>query len=170
VEQVHRRLGSGGEGRWSPDHAALRARDERELVRLDAPWNAIENYYPGDAYVDWTCADGYNWGTSQTIANAGWVSHWQTFDELFATTYQRITAIAPTKPFMIGEFASSEMGGSKAQWISDAASRMHAAYPLLRGFIWFNYNKETDWRVKSSAGSLSAFKSAFVNDSYFAWP
>jgi hypothetical protein len=133
-------------------------------------WNAIENYYPGDAYVDWTCADGYNWGTSQTIANAGWISHWQSFDELFASVYQRITAIAPSKPFMIGEFASSELGGNKAQWIADAASRMHAAYPQLRAFIWFNYNKETDWRVESSPGSLNAFKSAFVNDSYFAWP
>jgi hypothetical protein len=136
----------------------------------NATWNAIENYYPGDAYVDWTCADGYNWGTSQTIANAGWVSHWQSFDELFATTYQRILAIAPSKPFMIGEFASSELGGNKAQWIADASSRMHAAYPGLRAFIWFNYNKETDWRVESSTASLTAFKSSFVNDAYFAWP
>ena len=133
-------------------------------------WNAIENYYPGDAYVDWTCADGYNWGTSQTIANAGWTSHWQTFDEVFATAYQRITALAPSKPFMIGEFASSELGGNKAQWISDVASRMHAAYPQLKAFIWFNMNKETDWRVESSTASLNAFKSAFVNDSYFGWP
>jgi hypothetical protein len=132
-------------------------------------WNAIENYYPGDTYVDWTCADGYNWGTSQTMANAGWISHWQSFDELFAATYQHVTAIAPSKPFMIAEFASSEVGGNKALWIADAASRMRA-YPQLKAFIWFNYNKETDWRVESSTASLNAFRSAFVNDSYFAWP
>jgi beta-mannanase len=136
----------------------------------NATWNAIENYYPGDEWVDWTCADGYNWGTSQTIANAGWTSHWQTFDEVFSSTYARITTLAPSKPFMLGEFASSELGGNKAAWIADAASRMRTAYPQLRGFVWFNYKKETDWRVESSASALSAFKSAFVNDAYFVWP
>jgi beta-mannanase len=135
----------------------------------NASWNVPENYYPGDAYVDWTCADGYNWGTSQTVANGGWTSRWQTFDEVFGPVYQRVTTLAPGKPFMIGEFASSELGGSKAAWIADAAARMNAAYPQLRAFIWFNYNKETDWRVESSAASVSAFKSAFVNQPYFVW-
>ena len=71
---------------------------------------------------------------------------------------------------MIGKFASSELGGNKAAWITDAAARIHSAYPQLRGFIWFNYNNETDWRVESSAASVSAFKSSFVNDPYFVWP
>jgi len=135
----------------------------------NAAWNALENYYPGDAYVDWTCADGYNWGTSQTVANAGWTSRWQTFDEVFGPTYQRVTALAPTKPFMIGEFASSESGGSKSAWINDAASRMQSAYPQLRAFIWFNMNKETDWRVESSAASLASFRSVFGGNPYFIW-
>ena len=132
-------------------------------------WNRQENYYPGDAYVDWTCADGYNWGTSQTVANGGWNSQWQTFDQVFEATYQRLTTLAPSKPFMIGEFASSEKGGSKAAWITDAATRMRTSYPQLRAFIWFNMNKETDWRVESSTASLNAFRSAFAADPYFVW-
>ncbi|QJR34673.1 glycoside hydrolase family 26 protein [Gemmatimonas groenlandica] len=129
----------------------------------NASWNQPENYYPGDAYVDWICADGYNWGTSQT-----W-SSWKTFDEVFAPIYGRLTTLAPTKPFMIGEFASSELGGSKATWITAAASSMATSYPQLRAFMWFNMNKETDWRVESSASSLAAFRSAFVGDPVFAW-
>ena len=70
---------------------------------------------------------------------------------------------------MIGEFASSETGGSKSAWITDAANRMKTAYPQLRALIWFNMNKETDWRVESSAGSLAAFKSAFVSSPAFIW-
>jgi hypothetical protein len=132
-------------------------------------WNEAQHYYPGDAYVDWTCADGYNWGTSQTASNGGWNSRWQTFDEVFASTYQRLTTLAPTKPFMIGEFGSSEAGGSKAAWITDAASRMRTGYPQLRAFIWFNMNKETDWRVESSSTSLNAFRAAFAGDAYFVW-
>ena len=135
----------------------------------NAEWNAPEAYYPGDAYVDWTCADGYNWGTSQTVASSGWDSHWQSFDEVFSSVYQRVTAIAPSKPFMIGEFASTEVGGNKAAWITDAAARMKSSYPQLRAFAWFNMNKETDWRVESSTASLNAFKTAFGADAYFVW-
>ena len=135
----------------------------------NAEWNAVENYYPGDAYVDWTCADGYNWGASQTMAKNGWDSHWQTFDDVFGSAYQRITTLAPSKPFLVGEFASSETGGNKAAWITDAATRMKTSYPQLRAFIWFNMNKETDWRVESSTASLNAFKSGFAGDAYFVW-
>lgn len=129
----------------------------------DAAWNQPENYYPGDAYVDWICADGYNWGTSQT-----W-SSWRTFSEVFGPVYSRLTTLAPTKPFMIGEFASTEAGGNKAAWITDAASRISTQYTQIKAFIWFNMNKETDWRVESSAASLSAFKSSFVNNSAYLW-
>jgi hypothetical protein len=144
---------------WCPNHASV----------PDAAWNAPERYYPGDAYVDWTCADGYNWGTSQTVATSGWTSRWQTFDELFADAYRRATALAPTKPFMLGEFASAEAGGDKAAWIRDAAARMEAAYPQLRAAVWFNYNKETDWRVESSPASLAAFRASFVSNPHFVW-
>ena len=70
---------------------------------------------------------------------------------------------------MIGEFASTEVGGNKAAWITDAAARMKSSYPQLRAFAWFNMNKETDWRVESSTASLNAFKTAFGADAYFVW-
>ena len=35
------------------------------------------DYYPGDAYVDWTGVDGYNWGTN----NGGWQSFQQVFEK-----------------------------------------------------------------------------------------
>lgn len=143
---------------WCPNHESV----------PNADWNAPERYYPGDAYVDWTCADGYNWGTSQTLANAGWTSRWQSFDAIFADVYGRVTAAAPTKPFMIGEFASSETGGDKAAWIADAAARL-PAYPQLRALVWFNYAKETDWRVESSAASLDAFRTAFAGGGAYVW-
>ena len=130
----------------------------------NAAWNQPENYYPGDSYVDWICADGYNWGTSQA-----W-SSWKSFDAVFGPIYTRLTTVAPGKPFMIGEFASSEAGGSKAAWIADAATRIASTqYAQIKAFIWFNMNKETDWRVESSASSLNAFKTSFVNNPAYLW-
>lgn len=145
---------------WCPNHESVPA----------AAWNAAARYYPGDAYVDWTCADGYNWGTSQTQAVNGWTSRWQTFAQIFGPIYGEVQAIAPDKPMMLGEFASAEAGGDKAGWITDAAAALRGpAFPNVRAFVWFNYQKETDWRVESSAASLAAFQQAFVRDGHFAW-
>ena len=70
------------------------------------PYRAMQplnQVYPGDAYVDWTCLDGYNFNTP-----------WTSFKDLYKSTYEEITgSIAPTKPMMIGETGSSETGGSK---------------------------------------------------------
>ena len=38
--------------------------------------HAAATLYPGDNYVDWTCMDGYNWGTDHG-------NSWQTFDQVF---------------------------------------------------------------------------------------
>jgi beta-mannanase len=138
---------------WCPNH---------ESVPAGVAWNAPSAYLPDTSQVEWVCADGYNWGTSQTAAANGWDSKWTTFEQIFGPVYDEVTAKAPGKPFMIGEFASSELGGSKSAWITDAAARMTSSrFPALRAFIWFNYNKETDWRVESSDPSLDAFRSAF---------
>ena len=67
------------------------------------------DYYPGDAYVDWTGVDGYNWGTK----NGGW----QTFHQVFRNIYPLLAA--KRKPIMIGEMASAEAGGDKGKWIDE---------------------------------------------------
>ena len=145
---------------WCPNH---------ESVPADAAWNTPSAYYPGAGQVEWLCMDGYNWGTSQTVTANGWKSEWKTFDQTFRAVYDQITALDAAAPVMIGEFASSELGGGKPGWIADAAARMSGAdYPRVRAFIWFNYNKETDWRVESTTASLDAFRSAFAQTP-FVW-
>ena len=119
--------------------------------------------YPGDAYVDWTGLDGYNWGTNPAPPK-GWTS----FDELFKSTYDRIVeTIAPGKPLIISEIGSSEYGGSKAEWIADALKSAHTNYPLLRGLVWFEkYDDGMDWPVETSSSSTTAFAAGIQNSSY----
>lgn len=64
------------------------------------------------------------------------------------------------KPIVLAETATTELGGSKAQWITDAFAMIPTRFPRIVGVTWFNLNKETDWRVQSSPGSLQAFKAA----------
>ncbi len=132
-------------------------------------WNEAANYYPGDEYVDWLCFDGYNWGTSaygQTFN-----STWTNFDEIYTESYAQLQAINPGKPIIIGEYASTEDGGDKAAWITDAYQMMQSDYPQIRAVIWFHINKETDWRINSSPESLEAFTEAVADDYWLdEWP
>ncbi len=123
----------------------------------------LASLYPGDAYVDWTGLDGYNWGT-----NPARPDKWRSFDSLFKATYDRIVeAIAPGKPMIISEVGSSEHGGSKAEWIADALASARTNYPLLRGLLWFEkFDDGMDWPIETSASSAAAFAAGIQSPSY----
>lgn len=110
--------------------------------------------YPGNSFVDYIGVDGYNWGTTQS-----W-STWQTFDQIFSAPYQAITQVS-SKPVLITEWASTEIGGNKAAWITDAFQQLASSkYARVVGENWFNMNKETDWRINSSPAALTSFQTA----------
>jgi hypothetical protein len=132
---------------WSPN--------DRDIPSVS--WNHWKNYYPGSAYVDWVGIDGYNWGDTQS-----W-SSWSSFPTLFADVYRDYVA---TKPIMIAETASAEQGGSKASWITSTATALKKQFPGIAALVWFDVNKEADWRPDSSAPSLKAFRQ-MAKDSYF---
>jgi len=94
------------------------------------------------------------------------VTGWQTFSELFTQTYTKITALS-TKPLMVAETASAEQGGSKANWIADAYStQIPGNFAKIKAIIWFNENKETDWRIESSTAAQNAFAIAMQSSFY----
>jgi hypothetical protein len=115
------------------------------------------NYYPGDAYVETLCLDGYNWG-----------SPWHSFDEIYRSSYNEITALPSSDPVVIGEYGSHTGPGDKAQWITDTRNTVKSgAYPRLAVLNYFNQNVDgATWAVNSSQASLDAYK-AFVADPYY---
>jgi beta-mannanase len=144
---------------WCPNISSARTRSLQEL-------------YPGDSYVDWTCMDGYNFGTDNG-------NLWQNFSEVFAgsmfnaqhNTYAELLALAPQKPIIIGETASSEHGGSKAGWITDMLIQIPANFPQIKGVVWFDWNggdPSTTWPLSSSPGAHDAFASGIAASAYAA--
>lgn len=115
---------------------------------------SLVSLYPGDAYVSRVGLDGYNWGTTQT-----W-STWQSFADLFGPGVATLTSMT-AKPIYIGETASAESGGDKAMWISDMWAWL-GQHSEVRGLTWFDLDKEVDWRVDSTAGSLAAFSAGLT--------
>jgi hypothetical protein len=110
----------------------------------------LADVWPGAQYVDKTAMDGYNWGDQ--------LGHvWEAPAVLFDATLAQLRTIAPTKPRWIAETACTENGGSKSAWIGQFFTYLRNR-PDLEGFVWFNENKEQDWRINSSQTSLDAFK------------
>jgi beta-mannanase len=144
---------------------------------------SLNDVYPGHDYVDWVGMNGYNWGTSVYWASCPCRSTWESFSQVFDKTYRELVALA-NKPIFIGEFASSEEGGNKANWISDALLRqLPNQYPRVKAISWFSKiatgldtvapgdvqeTDEVDWRVTSSSAARKAFANAVKTPYYHA--
>lgn len=123
------------------------------------PYAAV---YPGSAYVDWTCLDGYNKGGVDS----------KSFVDLFKASYHQLLALAPNKPIMIGETASVDDAGKKPGWITSALSALPAKFPRIKAFLWFNWNISEAgttwaWQIESSPESAAAFAHGIASP-YFA--
>jgi hypothetical protein len=123
----------------------------------------LSSLYPGDSYVDWTGLDGYNWGTNPASPRG-----WRTFDQLFRRTYDEIVeSVAPGKPMMLAEIGSSELGGSKADWIRDALIRIPTQYRQIRALLWFDkFDDDMDWPIETSAPATGAFAEGIDQPAY----
>jgi hypothetical protein len=134
-------------------------------VDIDGTLTSMSSVYPGDAYVDWTGLNGYNWGTPQGNV-------WMSFDTVFSRSYNNVLSIAPSKPMMIGEVASEEIGGSKSAWIADMFSKLPTNYSHIKALLWFNWyinekNNNWNWEMESSSSSQQAFSQG-ISSPYYA--
>ncbi len=119
-----------------------------------------EPYWPGDTYVDWIAADGYNWYGSKS--NPG---PWRTLTQIFGSWYS--WSKSRGKPLMIAETGVLEDTTTpdplrKANWFRDAAATLKT-WPEVKAFVYFN---PFGWHFDSSAASTAAFKD-LANDPYF---
>jgi hypothetical protein len=83
------------------------------------------------------------------------------------------------KPIMIGEVGSAEnftpdkgfenpAAQDKAKWISDMFNAMNTKYPRIKAFIWFNVDKETNWKIESSVAATKAFQAGVSDGRYLS--
>jgi Glycosyl hydrolase family 26 len=150
---------------WRHVHALFTAQGVSNVTWVWSPnidyagSTPLQELYPGDASVDWVAMSGYNWGPL-----SGHV--WQPFSSVFEQTYHDLLRIT-ARPVMIAETASTEVGGNKVSWILDAyGAQLPQHFPRIRAVVWFNENKETDWRIESSPAAQNAFAGAIQSSLY----
>ena len=161
----------------------------------DGDRESVDLSYPGDAYVDWSGSDAYNWvrHNEDLYANP-WQSGWADFNDILdydegmgGDGYEivpRHTTYGPSKPFMIGETNctyDNQPGfeTTKGQWYRDVVG--HAQnMEWLRGIAFFDvdasaesgggaYPERNNWLVDrlASIPEVLAGYVAMAQDSWF---
>lgn len=123
-----------------------------------------QELFPGDEYLEWVAIDGYNWGTA--VEWSGWTS----FEGVFDRSYQELTALS-SKPIMLSEFGSTDVGGNKAAWYDHALNvQIPYKYHQIQAVVFFNEDKSAnegvDWRLESSEETVVIVRAALRNKLY----
>jgi hypothetical protein len=156
---------------WTANAAGFK--DSRKYTHGEP---AAPYFYPGDDYVDWIAADGYNWGVSKRNQGDRWRQVLEIFDEFM------VFARAHPKPIMIGEYGAQEQKqdpGAKPFWMRHAHDTLMnkpktadcpycGAYSDVAAVVYFdvNYGSHGDWRIMSSQATFDAYREAAA-DPYF---
>ena len=120
-----------------------------------------DQLYPGDAYIDWVAADGYNF-----FGCPGKQAGWTPFKQIFTPFYA--WGQAKGKPMMIAELGVSEDPsdpGRKADWYRQAASQVKD-FPDIKAVVYYNAAPQCANWVDSSSQSLAGFRD-FARSPYF---
>ncbi|MFG2053008.1 glycoside hydrolase family 26 protein [Micromonospora sp. NPDC048930] len=129
-------------------------------VRWSDSTPALAPLYPGDQYVDWIGMTGYY--------GSGSFAKYHSFDAIFGRTVKEIRALT-RKPLVVTETGAAEASGRKAEWIRETF-RMLPGHPDIIGLIWFEVDKERDWRIISSGAAATAFAESVAAPRYdFTW-
>lgn len=100
----------------------------------DEDWNAFENYYPGDDYIDWIGISNYGAQTPQD-------DDCKDFRINIDAVYPRIEALTTDKPVFIAEFGVTQNNPlcDQAGWARAALTDITSfRWPRIIGFSWWN--------------------------------
>lgn len=114
-------------------------------------WNRFQEYYPGDAYVDWVGVSGYNF-----------------YDESPSTLFRAVVkAYGSRKPIILSETAAVQ---NKARWIKQLSAWVKAT-PAVGAVVWFDTDIQEgvphNFRPDTDSEALAAYK-AMVNSARFS--
>ena len=131
--------------------------DNIEWVWCPTAWNWQNQgarFYPGDANVDWICADGYS----------GW-DHDRPLPEIVDafTDFQAWADQHPTKPILIAEFGATRRGpGVRADWVEGIRTWVNASRNI-RAVVYFDFDRrpqgeDYNWQIRTEPDAWQAIK------------
>jgi hypothetical protein len=135
----------------------------------------FEKYYPGDSKVDIVAFSSYNYGYCSVAIP---YQKWETSPGLYQTYIQRMRTLAPTKPIIIAQTAttgqyntSSINHAQKDQWLIDTYNYLASQDGVL-AVMYYDFNNsswECDWTIfntPSGVAKFDGYKTAAANSSF----
>jgi len=104
-------------------------------------WNRLENYYPGNDYVDWVAVSAYGFLRPDEKGKP------ERLRDLLDEVYPRLMAVAPRKPLILAEFGCTQRHPKIAAsaWARDALTDLLSSrWPHISGFCWWNEAWQND--------------------------
>ncbi len=124
----------------------------------DEEWNRIDNYYPGDEYIDWVGVSVY--GPLEPSMRDMWNE--LSFRRGFMRFYNQVKKFAPSKPIAVEEFGVIE-DPRKPSWIRSAFEFIKQFHGI-KAISWWQERWEnedgsfSDLRINSSQASLREYR------------
>lgn len=118
--------------------------DETKVRWVFAPngWSvppySMADYYPGDDIVDVVGVSSYNFGAL--------VDFWTPVEWAITAALDELETFAPNKPYILAQVGSSTAGGDRDAWLREMF-RVSIRHPNVVGLVYFNFDKETDWKI-----------------------
>lgn len=139
-------------------------------LRLETLCKALEDYYPGDEYVDMMGLSLYNWGRGRPESWAHWNNFYTLFDNRSSDIYPRLQSYK--KPIFLDEVGTTAVDfkgdwtfdkvvkayeddfGRKDYWIAQMREQIKR-FPEIVGAMYFNRDKTRGFTIgKTIPGEL----------------
>lgn len=116
----------------------FRAQGAENVLWVWSPWSegTLQQYYPGDPYVDYVGLTLLNYGSSQGFGE------WHSFADLYQP-FRDKTHQYPA-PVLLAEFGSTDLGGDREAWLEDALADI-AQREEIAGAVFFNSDADKNW-------------------------
>ena len=119
----------------------------------NAPCNRCIDYselYPGDAYVNLVGFTSYNWSGDTSLSMV----------KLYRRSVTALMAISKRR-IVAAETGIKGPGAGRGQWLADGYAGVYAAYPRMKGIIYFDidmtFGGQPVWRLLSSDNSIDGY-------------
>lgn len=155
---------------WIHIYDILKSKGAREVMMVWNPWSSegMENYYPGDKYVDWIGVTALDYQNLNMSGNS------KSFSELYTPFHENFYSLS-RKPVMLAEFGSLNLNQKQPQWIKDAVHSLSEEFEEIEAVVLFYsaYDKNipsNDWYDKDflnwTIDSLQPIKRAFDDKTF----
>lgn len=122
----------------------------------------MEDFYPGDATIDWVGITGYNWGNS--VQGNNWSTPLQIFDAM--TTRVKALSASKTFPRALSSATTSAQNGmaGKTLWLTSLFQ--YALNAQAKMLVYHNVDQNTDLAVFGGAKGTSTWTSPLSQLTY----